>query len=144
MWKVAGAWRRASSQVASLMNNDSTEIAGRSMATPVAWEGTTRTSGNGTGEVPIPAILSFDVEEHHRIESAVGLDVAGTLRADYHRRMCSVTHCILERLAEKDIPATFFVLGQIAEESPSLVRSIHDAGHEVASHGWGITDVFTR
>ncbi len=47
-----------------------------------------------------------------------------------------MTGWILERLAEHDIPATFFVLGQIARQSPSLVRSIHDAGHEVASHGW--------
>jgi polysaccharide deacetylase family protein (PEP-CTERM system associated) len=31
--------------------------------------------------------------------------------------------------------ATFFVLGWVARKSPSLVRRIADAGHEVASHG---------
>ncbi len=32
--------------------------------------------------------------------------------------------------------ATFFILGWIAEQLPSLVREIHKRGHEVASHGY--------
>jgi polysaccharide deacetylase family protein (PEP-CTERM system associated) len=32
--------------------------------------------------------------------------------------------------------ATFFIVGQIARHQPSLVRAIHQAGHEVASHSW--------
>jgi len=32
--------------------------------------------------------------------------------------------------------ATFFVLANVAATYPDLVRSIADAGHEVASHGW--------
>lgn len=35
----------------------------------------------------------------------------------------------------KPVQATFFVLGWIARRMPSLVRAIHAAGHEVASHG---------
>jgi polysaccharide deacetylase family protein (PEP-CTERM system associated) len=34
------------------------------------------------------------------------------------------------------IKATFFILGWIAEQLPSLVREIHARGHEVASHGY--------
>ncbi len=33
--------------------------------------------------------------------------------------------------------ATFFVLGQIGEQYPEVVREIARAGHEVASHGYG-------
>ena len=32
--------------------------------------------------------------------------------------------------------ATFFIVGKIAEHNPKLIRDIHDAGHEVASHSW--------
>lgn len=44
---------------------------------------------------------------------------------------------ILEILARRNTPATFFVLGWVAERHPGLVRSIAEAGHEVASHGYG-------
>ena len=37
---------------------------------------------------------------------------------------------------EPSVRTTFFILGWIAERLPSLVREIHDRGHEVASHGF--------
>ena len=98
------------------------------------------------GRVPqrsIPFVLSFDIEEHHRIEAAIGLDVPGTLKDDYHRRMCWATGWILEQLAERGITATFFIIGEIARQSPGLIRSIHEAGHEVASHGWNHSRLHT-
>ena len=55
---------------------------------------------------------------------------------DYRRRMARATGWILEQLAARDIRATFFIVGQIAEDDPGLVRRIAAAGHEVASHGW--------
>jgi polysaccharide deacetylase family protein (PEP-CTERM system associated) len=81
-------------------------------------------------------ILSFDVEEHHRIEAAAGLDIAPELRALYSDRVGTATCWVLDRLAEREIKATFFIVGQVAERDPALVRAIHGAGHEVASHGW--------
>jgi polysaccharide deacetylase family protein (PEP-CTERM system associated) len=47
-----------------------------------------------------------------------------------------MTRWILDRLAERETRATFFVVGQIAEAKPHLIAAIADAGHEVASHGW--------
>lgn len=88
------------------------------------------------GRGPIRIILSFDVEEHDRIESASGLSVSSGLREDYADRVAPATRWILEALAESGALATFFVLGQVARRDPSLVREIADAGHEVASHGW--------
>ncbi|HET7053201.1 MAG TPA: polysaccharide deacetylase family protein [Solirubrobacterales bacterium] len=43
---------------------------------------------------------------------------------------------LLERLAERDLRATFFVEGVNAERDPDALRAIHAAGHEVAYHAW--------
>lgn len=43
---------------------------------------------------------------------------------------------ILELLEAHSASGTFFTLGWIAERYPQLVRSIVDAGHEIASHGY--------
>jgi peptidoglycan/xylan/chitin deacetylase (PgdA/CDA1 family) len=46
---------------------------------------------------------------------------------------------LLEVLAEHQVPATFFVLGEKAIAMPDLVRAITEDGHDVASHGWSHT-----
>jgi peptidoglycan/xylan/chitin deacetylase (PgdA/CDA1 family) len=54
-------------------------------------------------------------------------------------RHASVTRTlprILDLLAVADLRATFFVEGLNAELYPDALRSIADAGHEVAFHGW--------
>lgn len=45
------------------------------------------------------------------------------------------TPLVLDALAERGTPATFFVLVERAEAHPGLVREMQDAGHEVALHG---------
>jgi polysaccharide deacetylase family protein (PEP-CTERM system associated) len=80
--------------------------------------------------------LSFDIEEHDRIEAAVNVPVPSEARAQYGARMADATRWLLDQLDQHDVFATFFVVGQIAETDPALVRAIHDRGHEVASHGW--------
>jgi polysaccharide deacetylase family protein (PEP-CTERM system associated) len=45
---------------------------------------------------------------------------------------------MLELMVEAGgIRATFFVLGWVAAKCPTVVRRIADAGHEIASHGFG-------
>ena len=83
-----------------------------------------------------PIILSFDVEEHWRIEAAAHLTIDPAMKAHCRDRLTPSTQWLLDRLAERELKATFFVIGQIAEHSPKLVRAIQQAGHEVASHGW--------
>jgi polysaccharide deacetylase family protein (PEP-CTERM system associated) len=85
---------------------------------------------------PLQVILSFDVEEHDRIEAAAGLCLQPILKAHYRARLEPSTHWLLEQLGRQGIEATFFIVGQIARSHPKLVRAIHGAGHEVASHGW--------
>ena len=88
------------------------------------------------GSASPAVILSFDVEEHHRIEAAAGIDCPTDLRGDYAERMERTTRVLLERLADAGATATFFIVGEIACTHPRLVRDIAAAGHEVGSHGW--------
>jgi polysaccharide deacetylase family protein (PEP-CTERM system associated) len=81
-------------------------------------------------------VLSFDVEEHYRIEAAAGLGISPAQKAHYAERLGPSTHWLLEQLARYKVRATFFVVGEIARHNAALVRAIHRAGHEVASHGW--------
>jgi len=53
----------------------------------------------------------------------------------YEDRIVDSTRQILRILKDADTHATFFVLGDVAEHHPDLVREIHAAGHEVGSHG---------
>jgi peptidoglycan/xylan/chitin deacetylase (PgdA/CDA1 family) len=46
------------------------------------------------------------------------------------------TPLILDTLAEKGVPATFFVLGSHAERCPELVRRIAQEGHQLGNHGY--------
>jgi polysaccharide deacetylase family protein (PEP-CTERM system associated) len=89
-----------------------------------------------TADDQLQVILSFDVEEHHRIEAAAGLAIPTELQNHYAERMEVATRWILEELGQRDIKATFFVVGDVAHSNPALVRAIHRDGHEVASHGW--------
>ncbi len=76
--------------------------------------------------------LTFDIEDWHQL---VEWKLNGTMpRCSTH--VLSQTYDILETLARRDVRATFFVLGLVAEAHPALVREIAAAGHEIGSHGW--------
>jgi polysaccharide deacetylase family protein (PEP-CTERM system associated) len=44
---------------------------------------------------------------------------------------------LLRILRQHNVQATFFVLTRVAEKFPDLIREVHAAGHEIASHGHG-------
>ena len=88
-------------------------------------------------------VLSFDVEEHFRIEAAAGLVVPDAAKRDYADRMEAATRKLLAKLAAAATPATFYVVGEIAESHPRLVRDIAAAGHEVGTHSWSHRRVHT-
>lgn len=46
------------------------------------------------------------------------------------------TPLFLEALSELGVRATFFMLGEMADASPSLVEEVASEGHEIALHGW--------
>jgi polysaccharide deacetylase family protein (PEP-CTERM system associated) len=91
----------------------------------------------GTNPSPtLKLILSFDVEEHFRIEAAAGLTLDPDRQEHYRERLDASTNGLLDLLAEARARATFFVVGEIAEHNPALIRRIAREGHELASHGW--------
>ena len=51
------------------------------------------------------------------------------------RRHLAATAALLDLLEESGARGTFFILGEVAENAPWLVRDIAARGHEVASHG---------
>jgi polysaccharide deacetylase family protein (PEP-CTERM system associated) len=86
-----------------------------------------------------PAItnaLTIDVEDYFQVSAFAPY----IRREDWDTRECRVERNvdrILAMLADKDIKATFFTLGWIAQRYPHLVRRIVEGGHELASHGYG-------
>jgi polysaccharide deacetylase family protein (PEP-CTERM system associated) len=93
-------------------------------------------SPRATSPWPLTTILSFDVEEHTQIEAAAGLALDPDLVAHHREQLGPPTYWLLEALGRHGIRATFFIVGRIAQTDPALVRAIHRAGHEVASHSW--------
>lgn len=54
------------------------------------------------------------------------------------------TRRLLEMMAERNLRATYFVLGWVAERYPHLVTEIAAAGHEVACHGYSHRLVYNQ
>ena len=80
--------------------------------------------------------LSFDVEEHFQV-SAFWSEARRQQWGQLESRVSKNTGKILELLEQRNMHATFFILGWVAERCPGLVRMIAEQGHEVASHGYG-------
>lgn len=57
-------------------------------------------------------------------------------------RVVHLTKKILDLLSENSVNGTFFVLGQVAEKFPGLVKEIAEQGHEVGVHGYNHLQFF--
>lgn len=78
--------------------------------------------------------FSVDVEDYFQVgafEKAIPRDTWDQLEPRVERN----TRRLLDLCARHEVQGTFFVLGWVAERSPQLVRDIHAAGHELATHG---------
>ncbi|MFG3658520.1 polysaccharide deacetylase family protein [Streptomyces sp. NPDC047706] len=82
-----------------------------------------------------------------RAEGATGANAAAFGTADCRRARCVAltfdagpsenSPRLLDILKDKQVPATFFLLGKRhIEKYPELVRRMADEGHETASHTW--------
>lgn len=74
-------------------------------------------------------ILTIDVEEYFYSEY-----IRDPSYVEY--RTPRNLEYVLEILNEFGVSATFFVVGEIAEKFPEVVKKIHERGHELAFHGW--------
>jgi peptidoglycan-N-acetylglucosamine deacetylase len=85
----------------------------------------------------VAVALSFDVD------AEIGWLCEG---AAYQRRLTTMSESrfgitrgvprILKMLAARDLPATFVVPGDTADRHADAIRTIADAGHEIAHHGY--------
>lgn len=81
-----------------------------------------------------PVILTFDLEDWYQL---VGRQLGFAPTARERGRLRSQVRRILDTLTERGTKATFFVLGMTAADAPEVVKEVADAGHEIASHGFG-------
>src|SRR5690349_16955933 len=83
-----------------------------------------------------PPCISVDVEDWPQSTWDRTLPISARA-ADNTRR-------VLDLLDEAGVRATMFVLGKFAEKYSDVVREIHNAGHEVACHGYGHEEIFRQ
>jgi polysaccharide deacetylase family protein (PEP-CTERM system associated) len=88
------------------------------------------------------AAMSVDVEDWFQVENLKPVIPRATWDIR-ERRVERNTTRILELLDQHRARATFFILGWIAERHPGLIRRIAEAGHEIASHGYGHDLLYT-
>lgn len=77
--------------------------------------------------------LTIDVEDYFQVSAFEKvIDPKGW--ATYPCGVVQNTQIILRLLAQRNVKATFFIVGWIAERYPELVRQISDHGHETGCH----------
>ncbi|MBI5235101.1 MAG: DUF3473 domain-containing protein [Deltaproteobacteria bacterium] len=79
--------------------------------------------------------LTIDVEDYYMVSAFTDV-VKFEDWPNFESRVEMNTLRLLDLLARTNVKATFFVLGWVAERHPGLIKEIHKAGHELASHGY--------
>jgi polysaccharide deacetylase family protein (PEP-CTERM system associated) len=86
--------------------------------------------------------LSVDIEDWYQVgafENTIAREDWGACASRVERN----TDRLIDLFARKNVRATFFTLGWVAERHPDLIRRIVAGGHELASHGYDHQRVFT-
>lgn len=82
-------------------------------------------------------ILSFDIEgliESSHDSMHIPDKYINQKEENFH--ITENTEHILQLLSDNDVKGTFFILGRIAKDIPSLISKIASEGHEIASHSY--------
>lgn len=93
-------------------------------------------------DAPLNA-FSVDVEDWYQVADFDAV-VPFERWDDYESRVRTNTDRVLALLDEFGVKGTFFILTWNAERYPDIVRRIHAAGHEVASHGYAHRIVYEQ
>ncbi|MGH7390712.1 MAG: XrtA system polysaccharide deacetylase [Candidatus Rokuibacteriota bacterium] len=86
--------------------------------------------------------LTFDVEEYFQVEAFRHLVDPGDWEG-FAPRAARSTARLLDLLEARDVSATFFVVGWLAERHPELIREIHLRGHELGCHGYAHRPIYS-
>jgi polysaccharide deacetylase family protein (PEP-CTERM system associated) len=87
--------------------------------------------------------MTIDVEDYFQV-SAFKTQISPSKWDSFECRVEQNTNLVLDILLAKQVKATFFTLGWVADRYPELIRRIVSERHELASHGYGhqmITDL---
>lgn len=77
-------------------------------------------------------ILTFDIEDWYNCDF-----ISSDFNWDKHEvRIYEGVDRILQELALRNLKATFFCLGWIAEKHPEVIRRIHSNGHHIGCHSY--------
>jgi len=87
--------------------------------------------------------MTVDVEDYFHVSAFEGV-LPRTAWPSMESRVERNTERVLGLLAERRVRGTFFVLGLVAEQFPSLIRRIAADGHELASHGYAHRVVYDQ
>ena len=79
--------------------------------------------------------MTVDVEDYFQV-SAFESHVDKSKWDEIPCRIEGNVDRILQLFDDKDVKATFFTLGWIAQRYPVMTKRIVEQGHELASHGW--------
>lgn len=86
--------------------------------------------------------LTIDVEDYFHV-MAFSHQIRPEDWEHFPRRVETNTNRLLELLAERNVLATFFILGWVADKCPDLIRRIEGLGHSVGCHGYWHQAVYT-
>src|SRR5262245_359321 len=79
--------------------------------------------------------ISVDVEEYYH-----GMEFERALSASELKRLPSRVEASVDRVlalfAEREVKATFFIVGSVAKAHPRMIRRIAAEGHEMGCHGY--------
>jgi len=76
-------------------------------------------------------ILTVDLEEWYHPEY-----VKNKTQAHKEERIQHSLKITLDLLARRSLNATFFVVGELAERHPEIIKQIRENGHEIGFHGY--------
>ena len=98
---------------------------------------------NGPASEKVVNALSFDVEDYFHA-TALANAFRGESWETLPSRVETNTRRLLDLLDRANTKATFFVLGWVAERFGGLVREINYRGHEIGSHGYSHSLIYTQ
>lgn len=80
-------------------------------------------------------ILTFDIEDwFHVLDNTSTRGISDW--ANYSSRFEPIVDRLLSIVEDRNLKATFFCLGWMAERHPHVIRRIHDLGHEIGTHSY--------
>ncbi len=88
-------------------------------------------------------VLTIDVEDYFQV-AALAESIKAT---DWEKQISRVeqnTIRLLDLFDDKNVKATHFILGWVADRYPNLVKEIKKRGHEVASHGYSHQLIYSQ